>query len=79
MCEKKHSILVGLFALLYSFVFYPSICFSELTNEGAVKKEIEKRMVGKEIIILPQLNKITTGFGKQLSRNLKSNTLFTEG
>jgi len=64
---KKYSLWVGLLALLSLFAIYPAVGFSEITIERAVKKEIEKRFIDKEITILPQLNKITTGFGNYKS------------
>ncbi|MBI4848895.1 MAG: M48 family metallopeptidase [Nitrospirae bacterium] len=64
MIREKYFLLIGLVALLAVAICYPSTCFSELTIERAVKKEVEKRILDKEITIVPQLNKITTGFGK---------------
>jgi Zn-dependent protease with chaperone function len=64
MVVKYYFLLIGLVLLLVIDISHPSICFSEVEIDRPVKKEVEKRILDKEIIIVPQLNKITTGFGR---------------
>ena len=49
-------------------VFFPSPSSAELTIERAVKKEVERRLINSNLTILPQLNKLTVGFGRTNSK-----------
>jgi Zn-dependent protease with chaperone function len=65
MFRKKYFLFSGflILGILLIEVLIPSVCFSDLITRQ-VKKEVEKRILDNEITIIPQLNKLTTGFGR---------------
>lgn len=50
-------------ALLFLIISFPAVCLSEVRIDKSTKERIHRQLSTSPLAIVPQLNKITTGFG----------------